>query len=280
MCATYSQGSLGKTRGLAAVASLLGFGSSGWEQRTREAAGRFRAIPFSVLRPSHFESPEVTPAEQALFASTQRKPALNEVDAFVSHSWSDEPDAKYEALRLWALKFEQAHGRQPLLWLDKACLGRDSDAALAYVPIYVRRPSNRPSTSTISPAMSVGRTRTRIAPRPSLPARGQFRRIGSRPLAFPRTKPPPPPPPSRSRRARAASSLSSPERHTLIAYGASWRSFASLRWAAPSATSSCSMCATRYHPTFQLVRANRQCASVVGVSARSGAVPTALNSSI
>jgi hypothetical protein len=115
-------------------------GGYGWEKRAHQAATRFRAIPFSALSPSHLASSALTPAERDLFVRALREPALGTVDAFVSHSWSDEPTAKYEALRIWADKFAQAHGRQPLLWLDKACIDRgDANTSLAYVPIYVRR---------------------------------------------------------------------------------------------------------------------------------------------
>ena len=39
------------------------------------------------------------------------------VDAFISHSWSDDPEAKYQTLRAWALEFNANHGRDPLVWL-------------------------------------------------------------------------------------------------------------------------------------------------------------------
>lgn len=42
------------------------------------------------------------------------------VDAFVSHSWSDDPVAKWAALERWRSAFKQrGSGREPRLWLDK-----------------------------------------------------------------------------------------------------------------------------------------------------------------
>lgn len=56
--------------------------------------------------------------QRALFAVSQ--PAiLGEVDVFVSHSWDDDPDTKWEALQAWRRQFVAAHGREPLCWFDR-----------------------------------------------------------------------------------------------------------------------------------------------------------------
>lgn len=61
------------------------------------------------------------------------------MDAFVSHSWQDDGRAKFEALRAWAARFAAEHGREPLLWLDKACIDQQNiGASLAGIPVYVR----------------------------------------------------------------------------------------------------------------------------------------------
>jgi len=66
------------------------------------------------------------------------KAKLGQIDAFVSHSWSDDPVAKWETLERWAQGFERKHGRTPLLWLDKACI-KQSDIAsdLACLPVFL-----------------------------------------------------------------------------------------------------------------------------------------------
>lgn len=63
---------------------------------------------------------------------------LGQVDAFVSHSWFDPPDAKWRALQAWGAEFKAAHGRAPLLWIDRACLDQtDLAAQLPSLPVYL-----------------------------------------------------------------------------------------------------------------------------------------------
>jgi len=45
---------------------------------------------------------------------------LGEIDAFVSHSWHDDINAKWEALQEWIHHFRAKRGRDPVLWID-AC---------------------------------------------------------------------------------------------------------------------------------------------------------------
>ena len=42
-----------------------------------------------------------------------------QVDFFVSHSWSDDPVAKWEQLCRLNEEFQASHGREPTFWLDK-----------------------------------------------------------------------------------------------------------------------------------------------------------------
>jgi hypothetical protein len=46
----------------------------------------------------------------------------SEPDFFVSHSWRDNPDAKWESLNAIAENFKEQHGREPLFWIDKYCI--------------------------------------------------------------------------------------------------------------------------------------------------------------
>ena len=73
-----------------------------------------------------------------MFIRTQ--PAkLGTVDAFISHSWQDDGNAKHAQLQVWAQKLRAANGGQePLVWLDKACIDQDNvDANLASLPIFL-----------------------------------------------------------------------------------------------------------------------------------------------
>lgn len=47
---------------------------------------------------------------------------LGDGDVFLSHSWHDDPQAKWEAFQIWRDAFVSEHGREPLVWFDKACI--------------------------------------------------------------------------------------------------------------------------------------------------------------
>ena len=49
-----------------------------------------------------------------------RPSVLGSCDAFVSHSWRDDADAKWDALQSWNRNFTDRFGRSPSVWLDKA----------------------------------------------------------------------------------------------------------------------------------------------------------------
>lgn len=56
-----------------------------------------------------------------------------------AHSLASVFTRRYAALARWAERFKHIYGREPTMWLDKACIDRkDLDVSLAYVPIYVR----------------------------------------------------------------------------------------------------------------------------------------------
>ena len=80
------------------------------------AKSRFCAIPFSSLAEADF----ATNGDSGLHEKTI-KVKLGGCDAFFSHSWHDAAAPKWRALHLWADTFSTAHGRAPLIWLDKVC---------------------------------------------------------------------------------------------------------------------------------------------------------------
>ncbi|EOD20681.1 hypothetical protein EMIHUDRAFT_241984 [Emiliania huxleyi CCMP1516] len=139
------------SRGLAAIAALVTPALNGWSARrwcsalrrtgrgsveanVLAAAGRFRGLPWSALEAHHLSS-SLGSAELSAAAAPVE---LGGIDAFISHSWSDDGDAKFMALSRWAAEFEQHAGREPVLWLDKACIDQDDiDASLLGLPIYV-----------------------------------------------------------------------------------------------------------------------------------------------
>jgi hypothetical protein len=66
------------------------------------------------------------------------KARMGQVDAFLSHSWYDDLEQKWEALQRWAKNFEREQGREPTLWIDKFCIDQsDISAELPCLPIFL-----------------------------------------------------------------------------------------------------------------------------------------------
>ncbi len=63
---------------------------------------------------------------------------LGHCDAFISHSWRDDPTAKWEALQEWQQMFLSIHGREPLVWIDKMCLDQANlEDDLMCLPVFI-----------------------------------------------------------------------------------------------------------------------------------------------
>ena len=136
-------GSRGEERQAAAVAALMG----AYSPAKALARGRatFCGLPVGALMAADLASNADTGLHQRTV-----KLALGSCDAFMSHSWHDDADAKWAALQAWAMRFEAAtasrrasdaatsSGRSPTLWLDKACIDQqDVAASLACLPVYL-----------------------------------------------------------------------------------------------------------------------------------------------
>ena len=103
----------------------------------------FRKLPFARLTPEDLPgtSKVLGGSSNGMSAAAQptkelcektEKAKLGEVDAFISHSWSDDGDAKYVRMNEWAA------GRDVSIWLDKACLDqRDITTSLAGLPVFL-----------------------------------------------------------------------------------------------------------------------------------------------
>ena len=103
----------------------------------------FRKLPFAKLTPEDLPrtskvlggstngmSAAAQPTKE-LFEKTE-KADLHKVDAFISHSWSDDGDARYDQIKKWA------DGRDVSIWLDKACLDQsDITTSLAGLPVFL-----------------------------------------------------------------------------------------------------------------------------------------------
>ncbi|CAE7373505.1 unnamed protein product [Symbiodinium natans] len=63
---------------------------------------------------------------------------LQDIDAFLSHSWHDPPLAKWEALQAWRRSFKAQHQREPRLWIDKYCIDQENiEASLMCLPVFL-----------------------------------------------------------------------------------------------------------------------------------------------
>jgi hypothetical protein len=62
-----------------------------------------------------------------------------QVDAFVTHSWHDDSELKWEQLQAYRHDFKQAHGgREPLVWIDKYCLDQENlGEGLMCLPVFL-----------------------------------------------------------------------------------------------------------------------------------------------
>ena len=108
------------TRSAASIAALLG--NVNPSAGLAMAKSKFRSISFEDLSAEDFsKNKEEDGDKNKLFGKTKQI-ELGKCDAFMSHSWSDDGVEKYEALRQWAVEFEEREGRSPNIWLDKVNL--------------------------------------------------------------------------------------------------------------------------------------------------------------
>lgn len=100
------------------------------------AADRFRVLPFSCLREADLldgsRGSSIELNSKAISAE------LGQCDVFVSHSWHDAALPKWVALQQWAGQFQRSKGREPTLWLDKACIDQSNiSASLCLLPVFL-----------------------------------------------------------------------------------------------------------------------------------------------
>ena len=127
-------GTRSETKAAASVAVLLG----GFKplEALALARAKFRAIALDQLKTSDFMSNEDTKAFELSMPCK-----LGECDGFVSHSWKDPGARKLEVLGEWGKSVRAARHKEPLVWLDKACISQESASSikqnLAMLPIFL-----------------------------------------------------------------------------------------------------------------------------------------------
>eukprot|EP00928_Gymnodinium_smaydae_P028448 TRINITY_DN21698_c0_g1_i2.p1 TRINITY_DN21698_c0_g1~~TRINITY_DN21698_c0_g1_i2.p1 ORF type:complete len:619 (+),score=96.70 TRINITY_DN21698_c0_g1_i2:101-1858(+) len=67
-----------------------------------------------------------------------QKTRLGHCDAFLSHSWHDCPDAKWDALQAWRADFVARNAREPMIWLDRCCIDQSNiESDLRGLPLFL-----------------------------------------------------------------------------------------------------------------------------------------------
>ena len=104
-------------------------------QAMRSAEARLRCIRISKLTAADMANNQ----DSGLYDKVE-KAKMGGVDAFLSHSWRDDGDLKWEKMLDYKAEFEMSHdGAEPLCWLDKACIDQSGDinASLRALPIFL-----------------------------------------------------------------------------------------------------------------------------------------------
>jgi len=98
------------------------------------AIALFRAVPLDrVTR----EAMALSKPDSELHELSEHA-MLAGVDAFVSHSWIDDADAKWFQLQAWRTEFVSINGREPLVWIDKYCIhAHDVENSLKCLPVWI-----------------------------------------------------------------------------------------------------------------------------------------------
>ena len=119
----------------AALAAL--FSSLGQNGALERAQKQFRLIPFDAIQSADELPGSGEGAVRSLRAQAIHADLGAENSFFVSHSWHDPREAKWDALCMWATSRFAEFGVYPLLWLDAGCISQDNvDASLALLPIF------------------------------------------------------------------------------------------------------------------------------------------------
>ena len=116
----------------AAIAAMMG----GKNPKFVQAEGRrkFRCITLDKITREEMAESSPNPA----LASRAENADFGDVDAFLSHSWSDCSQSKWAALQQWRTEFKTKHFREPRVWIDKCCIDqRDIDANLMCLPVFL-----------------------------------------------------------------------------------------------------------------------------------------------
>ena len=122
----------GQISSAAGVAALLG--DHDVDEVKLVARSKFFGVDVARVELAHIQKSTPDPE---LFKLA--KPAeYGQVDWFVSHSWREDADAKYDALQEARARFREEHKRDPVIWLDKFCIDQRSiEENLMCLPVFL-----------------------------------------------------------------------------------------------------------------------------------------------
>ena len=119
---------------LAATITIMVGADSGFREILSQALQALRGISLADVTWDEFK--ENTPNPKCYKKS--RKVEFKAIDFFISHSWSDDPTAKWEAVQSLRKEFKKKHKREPIVWFDKYCIDQDAiDQSVRRLPIFV-----------------------------------------------------------------------------------------------------------------------------------------------
>ena len=115
------------------VAGFLGGKSS--EHIHSTAKRLFRGVTLDMVEKEAMASSTPDP----LLLEETVPATLGQVDAFLSHSWHEDSELKWEQLQIYREEFKQANGgREPLVWIDKYCLDQNNlTDGLMCLPVFL-----------------------------------------------------------------------------------------------------------------------------------------------
>ena len=99
-----------------------------------------RAVTLQILTNVPEEAPARITDDQCKALYNCSSPCdPGKIDFFISHSWSDDPLLKFEALQRVGNQFRKEHrGREPIVWLDKICINQTQiDDDIRCLPVFL-----------------------------------------------------------------------------------------------------------------------------------------------
>ena len=119
---------------LAATIAVMVGADSNFRAILCKAVDALRAVSMADVSWDEFKanSPDTRCFEKS------RPVTFDQVDFFLSHSWSDDPHAKWDAVQKLRADFKAKNGREPLVWFDKYCIDQTAiDESVRRLPIFV-----------------------------------------------------------------------------------------------------------------------------------------------